>query len=82
MTTRFVVGSIDVEWFNVASSDNAADLVTRMSTTSEILQEGSSWFTGPDYLQLSVDHWPIDRNFADRKRAVKLPLEEVRKQYV
>ena len=76
-----LVGDIGIEWYHVASSDNAADTVTRLKIAPEFLQQGSGWLEGPEYLKLPVEDWPIDRNFAERKNKVCLPIDEVRKQY-
>ena len=39
----------------------------------------SEWFLGPAYVKLPVKDWPVNWDFADRKGAVKLPKEEIRK---
>ena len=63
------------EWNHVSSEDNAADSV------SEDFGLDSEWMTGPAYLKLPVKEWPVNRDFADRKSQLKLPVEEIRKRY-
>ena len=72
---QHLVEDITSEWYHVSSEDNAADSV------SEDFGLDSEWMTGPAYLKLPVKEWPVNRDFADRKSQVKLPVEEIRKRY-
>ena len=76
-----LVEDITTEWHHLASEDNAADRTSRIHSLPEDLGLDSEWMTGPAYLKLPVEQWPINRDFADRKSKVKLPMEEIRKQY-
>ena len=69
------------EWYHVSSADNAADITTRLGSTPEDVSLDSAWINGPDYLKEPVESWPMNRNFAERKSGVKLPLSEIRKPY-
>ena len=72
------------EWYHVASTYNAADPATRIATDPKDLALGScwsDWLTGPSYLKLPVTEWPINRNFAERKTKLKIPVGEVKKRY-
>ena len=64
-------------WWHVKSSDNAADRPTRLDSEPKDIGLGSDWQKGPHYLSLDREHWPIERNFADRKSSVKIPKEEI-----
>ena len=75
-----VVGAGGGEWYHVASEDNAADPATRVVKDPEDLDLGSEWLTGPNYLRLPVAEWPINRNFAERKK-LKIPAGEVKRKY-
>ena len=68
-------------WYHVASQDNAADRTTRLQTVPSDLGFDSVWLNGPAYLRQPFELWPVNRNFADRKSKVKLPMEEIRKPY-
>ena len=54
------------EWWHVSSENNAADRASRLDSVPADLRIGSGWQTGPDYLCLEREEWPVDRNFADR----------------
>ena len=69
------------EWYHVSSLDNAADRATRLNSTPEDLGLDSDWQRGPSYLRLPITEWPINRNFADRKRKIQFPVEEVRRKH-
>ena len=70
-----------VQWYYVPSEHNAADRATRLESIPADLELGSEWLEGPAYLRSPVEEWPIDRNFADKKSGVKIPVEEIRKPY-
>ena len=59
--------------------DNIADRTTRLHSIPEDFGFDSEWFLGPAYVKLPMKEWPVNRDFADRKGAVKLPKEEIRK---
>ena len=69
------------EWWHVKSEDNAADRASRLDSVPADLQLGSLWQTGPDYLCLDREEWPLERNFSDRKTKVEIPQEEIVKKY-
>ena len=69
------------EWWHVSSEDNAADRASRLDSVPADLQLGSVWQTGPDYLCLEREEWPVDRRFADRKTKVLIPEEEIVRKY-
>ena len=61
------------EWWHVRSEHNAADRATRLDSVPSDLKLGSEWQTGPDYLCLDREEWPLERNFAERKTKVQIP---------
>ena len=62
-----------MEWWHVKSEHNAADRPSRLDSTPADIGLGSLWQTGPDYLCLDREQWPLERNFADRKNKVTIP---------
>ena len=78
---QHLVEDITSEWYHVSSEDNSADRTTRLHSVPEDFGLDSEWMTGPAFLKLLVEKWPVNRNFADRKSNVKLPVEEIRKWY-
>ena len=79
-----MVGTGGGEWYHVASKDNAADPATRIATDPmDLVLEVNwyAWLKGPGYLKLPVDEWPKNRNFAERKSKLKIPVNEVKKKY-
>ena len=76
-----MASNIDMEWYHVSSDDNAADVVTRMRSLPSDLSLQGAWLSGPSYLKLPIQQWPIDRNFAERKKVSHFPADELRRQY-
>ena len=70
-----------VQWYYVASEKNAADRATRLQSVPDDLGLGSEWLNGPAYLKTPIEEWPINRDFADKKSKVQLPMEEIRRPY-
>ena len=66
-------------WGWVQSSDNAADIASRITATPKDLVEGSVWQDGPAYLKLPETEWPVRTDIMSG--TVELPSEELRKQY-
>ena len=52
-------------WFHVKSSDNIADIGTRMNAQLEDVDSNSEWQCGPAWLRASKDEWPISQNVDD-----------------
>ena len=52
-----------------------------MKSVPKDLSLDSEWLNGPAYLKKPIEEWPTDRNFADRKLAVELPMKEIKKPY-
>ena len=69
------------EWWHVKSEHNAADRPSRLDSVPADLRLGSEWQTGPEYLSLERDQWPLERNFADRKSKIRIPQEEIVRKY-
>ena len=46
------------EWYQVSSSDNAADQPTRMDSVASDIESTSSWQRAPDYIYLPRKDWP------------------------
>ena len=69
------------EWYHVPSADNAADRPSRMNSEPRDLGVDSEWLGGPAYLKLPVEQWPFNRNFADKKSKLNVPMEEVKKKF-
>ena len=63
----------------VQSSDNAADIASRVTATPADLVEGSEWQNGPAYLWQDEESWPIRTDIMGGLQ--DLPQEELRKQY-
>ncbi|XP_071577717.1 uncharacterized protein [Temnothorax nylanderi] len=61
----------NVEWHHVPSQQNPADLVSR-GVKPESLVHQSLWWTGPDWLKSSLDHWPSE----PQSNSQELPPEE------
>jgi hypothetical protein len=78
---QHLVEDITTKWYHVSSQNNAADRTTRLHIVPEVFGLDSEGMTGPAYLKLPVKEWPVNRDFADRKSQVKLPVEEIRKRY-
>ena len=66
-------------WGWVKSSDNAADIASRITATPKDLVEGSVWQDGPAYLKLPESEWPVRTDIMSG--TLELPYEELRKQY-
>lgn len=45
-------------WYHIGSSQNPADVASRGTFPSELLNN-NLWWAGPDYLQLSSNFWPV-----------------------
>ena len=73
------IGS-DGEWYHVSSSCNPADVASRSNLGDVKVDKDSSWQRGPDYLLLPEEDWPMERNFASKKK-VQIPAEEIAKRY-
>ena len=56
-------------------------MTTRMGVTNEDFKSDSVRLSGPDYLRSRPEFWPLNRNFADKKIKVKVPVEELSKRY-
>ena len=76
---REIPGKVEVIWAWVKSSDNAADIASRITATPMDLVEGSVWQDGPAYLKLPDSEWPLRTDIMSG--TVELPSEELRKQY-
>ena len=61
------------------SSDNAADIASRVTATPGDLVEGSEWQNGPAYLWEDEESWPIRTDIMTGP--LDLPQDELRKQY-
>ena len=48
------------EWMFVRSKDNVADDATK-EKEPDLEVSGSRWFSGPEFLRLPVEDWPIER---------------------
>ena len=68
------------EWSWVSSENNAADRASRLNSTPADLALGSAWLEGPAHLKLPVQDWPMNRDFADRKSKLKVPVDEVKRK--
>ena len=62
------------EVFHVPGSLNVADIATHPGTKLSDLGEGSLWQTGPSFLCLRRELWPVTRDFVK----VELPEDEIR----
>ena len=71
---------VDGEWWHVASDDNAADRPTRLDSTAADIAPNSPWQKGQQYLYDSVENWPKNRKFAERKDSC-IPDTEILKKY-
>ena len=76
---RDIPEDIEVIWGWVKSSDNAADIASRVTANPDELGESSVWQNGPDYLRLPEEDWPIRTDVMSGP--LELPPEELRKQY-
>ena len=76
---RDIPEDIEVIWGWVRSSDNGADIASRVTASPEELGENSVWQNGPEYLLLPEENWPIKTDVMTG--ALELPPEELRKQY-
>ena len=65
-------------WGWVKSSDNGADIASRVTANPEDLGENSVWQNGPEYLKLPEEDWPIRTDVMSGP--LELPPEELRKQ--
>ena len=68
------------EWYQVSSSDNAADQPTRMDSVASDIGPTSSWQRAPDYIYMPRKDWPTNRRFAERKDS-HIPTCEILKKY-
>ena len=75
------VGDENGEWYHVPSDSNPADRPSRVDSEPPDIMPGSSWQRGPNYLRLPRKDWALERNFADRKGKVQVPVEEVARKY-
>ncbi|XP_033730738.1 uncharacterized protein LOC117320185 [Pecten maximus] len=50
------------EWWWVSGNDNPADLTTRVTAPKNLDME-SVWQTGPAFLKMPLEEWPISRTF-------------------
>ena len=55
------------EWYHTDSHNNAADIVTKISSGIADISLGSQWQSCLDWVRLPPTEWPIERNFAERK---------------
>ena len=76
---RMEAVSIPVTWAYIPSALNAADIASRATALPEDLLPGSKWQTGPDFLSLPPQDWPIDTDI--ESMTDPLPSEELRKQF-
>ena len=76
---RDIPEDIEVIWGWVKSSDNAADIASRVTANPEDLVEDTVWQNGPDYLKLPEEEWPIRTDVMSGP--LELPPEELRRQY-
>ena len=53
------------QWFHVGSSDNIADIGTKMNAKIEDVQEGSEWQTGPRWLYGERESWPVKQDMRE-----------------
>ena len=74
---RAIPENIEVIWGWVQSSDNAADIASRVTATPEDLVEGTEWQDGPAYLWQDEETWPIRTDIMGGPQ--DLPQEELRK---
>ena len=68
------------EWYQVSSSDNAADQPTRLDSTALDIGLGSVWQHAPDYIYSPRKDWPTNRRFAERKDS-HIPSCEILRKY-
>ena len=52
--------SSPVQWRHVPGKINPADLASRGSSMTNLIND-SSWTTGPEFLLHSEEHWPVER---------------------
>lgn len=62
------------DWAHVASSDNAADLLSRGMEMSEFVNS-TLWFHGPDWLRLPESSWPRSKPRLSDETIEKVNLE-------
>ena len=72
VTEALEVASPD-QFYHVKSSDNIADLGTRMNATPADIDRGSAWQCGPPWLKLSFADWPISQDCSK----AEIPQEEL-----
>lgn len=48
------------EWYHVRTKENVADEATKVTTDNQDIQD-SRWFSGPEFLKLPREEWPIER---------------------
>ena len=73
-------GKVEVIWGWVKSSDNAADIASRITATPKDLEEGTVWQDGPAYLKLPESEWPLRTDIMSG--TVELPSEELRENSI
>ena len=49
------------QWWHAKSSDNIADIGTRMNATLEDINESSDWQRAPGWLRKEKEKWPISQ---------------------
>uniref|UniRef100_V5GH76 Integrase catalytic domain-containing protein n=1 Tax=Anoplophora glabripennis TaxID=217634 RepID=V5GH76_ANOGL len=63
-------------WFHVDSKNNIADCLSRGLTPAQLLAH-SSWFSGPCWLQLDTDQWPIKRIIENETNTLEEKISSV-----
>ena len=76
---REIQGKVEVILGWVKSSDNAADIASRINATPKDLEEGTVWQDGSAYLKLPESECPLRTDIMSG--TVELPSKELRKQY-
>ena len=61
------------QWFHVKSANNISDLGTRANATIEDITHDSEWQTGPTWLKLDKNQWPVSQDIGSEH----IPQEEL-----